>query len=356
MEEKIRNFLKRIFPAIVIAVVGIILTGGSSIDLTGMLFSGFWAGDVTITLLGLLIASVPVHFGWAVLIRETARRTDRGWYCILLLVLAFAILDTAVLSQSWFSREESGSGVQSLLAVVLRSSYRGLSLWSILPSIVTQMFEFSVSIALAEALFPARRGPWFSKRELCTLGAFVTISFTAIIALELKREIDLDHVLVISWLQSATATIVMIATIVAAFRTPTLNVCPAYRKPLSPVLCGVVSFLAVCLYKLLFAFLWQIHWSIAGRLICTGFEVSLMIGMVGFVLRESAQREWNEMHRLSLAAGASLAYSLAGFLYRPHGVSLAIHLSANLIFALATVALIVLARRRTAEFLRSEVV
>jgi hypothetical protein len=55
-----------------------------------------------------VIALLPLYGGGALLIREIARRTGRGWPAMLLLALAYALLEEAFLTQSLFNPDYVG--------------------------------------------------------------------------------------------------------------------------------------------------------------------------------------------------------------------------------------------------------
>src|SRR4030095_8513063 len=63
----------------------------------------FLLADFTVRDLGILIVLVPLYGCGALLIREGARRAHRGWPTIVLLALAYALLEEAFLTQSLFN-------------------------------------------------------------------------------------------------------------------------------------------------------------------------------------------------------------------------------------------------------------
>src|SRR5262245_33344813 len=63
----------------------------------------FLLGDFSIRQIGLVVALLPLYGGGALLIREVARRAGRGWPTIVLLGIAYAVLEEAFLTQSLFN-------------------------------------------------------------------------------------------------------------------------------------------------------------------------------------------------------------------------------------------------------------
>ena len=75
------------------------------------LIAEFLLGNLPITMLGSLVVLAPLYGGGALLIREVARRTGRGWASIVVLALAYGI-------QSQLSGLESAPTGFRLLASV----------------------------------------------------------------------------------------------------------------------------------------------------------------------------------------------------------------------------------------------
>ena len=102
-----------------------------------------------------------LYGGGALLIREVARRTGRGWPAIVVLALAYGLLEEGLLTQMLFSPTYHGwdiprdahlppIGVDGYLAVSVLAMH---AVWSI-----------GVPIALVEALVPGRAtAPWLGR-------------------------------------------------------------------------------------------------------------------------------------------------------------------------------------------------
>ena len=78
------------------------------------LVAEFLLGDLPITMLGSLIVLAPAYGGGALLIREVVRRAGRGWASILVLALAYAILEEAFLTQTLFNPDYLGLNLHLL--------------------------------------------------------------------------------------------------------------------------------------------------------------------------------------------------------------------------------------------------
>jgi hypothetical protein len=73
------------------------------------LVAEFFLGDFPVVLLFLIIVFAPMYGGGALLIRELARRTGRGWPTMVLLALAFGVLQEGLLTESLFNKDYARS-------------------------------------------------------------------------------------------------------------------------------------------------------------------------------------------------------------------------------------------------------
>ena len=62
--------------------------------------SEFLLGDLPITMLPALIVLAPMYGGGALVIREIVRRSRRGWPTLMVLALAYAVLEEAFTTQT----------------------------------------------------------------------------------------------------------------------------------------------------------------------------------------------------------------------------------------------------------------
>jgi len=89
----------------------------------------------------------------AVLIREIARRTGRGWPTILLLGLGFALVEEGLLTQSLFNPHYLGLDLLSYGQV----GWLGIGLpWTVFVLTLHVVWSIATPIALVESLWPGR--------------------------------------------------------------------------------------------------------------------------------------------------------------------------------------------------------
>src|SRR4051794_2527119 len=84
------NLFSRIAPALVLFFLS-------------PLIAEFLLGDLTLQQLPALVALAPFYGGGAILIRETLRRSGRGWPAFLLLALAYGLIEEGIADQSLFN-------------------------------------------------------------------------------------------------------------------------------------------------------------------------------------------------------------------------------------------------------------
>ena len=72
--------------------------------LVAPLVAEYLLGDLPLKLLTALIVLAPAYGCGAVLIRETARRTGRGWPTMLMLGAAYTLIGEGLVSQSLFNQ------------------------------------------------------------------------------------------------------------------------------------------------------------------------------------------------------------------------------------------------------------
>jgi hypothetical protein len=127
-----------------------------SLFLLAPLAAEFLLGNLPITALFSLVLLAPLYGGGALLIREVARRTGRGWPTILLLGLAYGILEEGVTTQSLFNPDYAG---QRLLD---HGFVPGLGIavpWTLFVLTLHTVWSIATPIALVETIV-RRPGPW----------------------------------------------------------------------------------------------------------------------------------------------------------------------------------------------------
>jgi hypothetical protein len=136
-----------------------------SLFLVAPLVAEYLLGDLPLKLLSALIVLAPAYGGGALLIRETARRTGRGWPTMLMLGAAYTLIGEGLVSQSLFNPDYMQKHWHLLYPAYLPALGIG-GWWTLLMFNLHTFWSMGVSIALVEALFPAdAEAPWLGRRS-----------------------------------------------------------------------------------------------------------------------------------------------------------------------------------------------
>lgn len=168
----------------------------------------------------------------AVLIRDVARRSGRGWPTILLLGLAFGLIEEGLLTQSLFNPHYLGLDLLSY--GYLGALGIGLP-WTIFVLTLHVVWSIATPIALVEGIWPGRE-PWFGR-----IGLGVVVGLTLLGALAIVG---------VSWFSSngflaapaqlITAAVLAVVAVVVAFRLPRIAAARPVRAALPSAAIGLV--------------------------------------------------------------------------------------------------------------------
>ena len=286
----------------------------------------FLLGDFPATWLPLLIILAPMYGGGALLIRELTRRTGRGWPTILLLGVAYAIIEEAFTTQSLFNPHYLG---MHLLAHAWIPALGTGAWWTLFMLNVHPFWSIGVSIALVEGLYPSRtRTPWLGKVGVSVAAALFAVGIIYSTSYSLRH--DPFRASLAQFLVSALLVVVFAA---AAFLIPP----PAPSRNPSPVpspwLTGGATFLLGAA-----VFLSPILWDWGAVVLILGVDVVFLVGLGLF----SQCSGWTPLHTLSVGAGGALLYGAHAFMQGPvvpcsKSIAIASHVL-FMILALAVVA------------------
>jgi hypothetical protein len=297
------------------------------------LVAEFLLGDFPVTYLGLLFALAPLYGGAALLIREVARRARRGWPTMLLLGLAFGVLEEGLLTQSLFNPGYVNAhlldeGFVAALGIAIP--------WTIFVLSLHTVWSIATPVALVEEATGGRREqPWtrtpglIAASVLFLVGCLSTFRFTYA-----------DEHFMASPLQLAVTALVVVALVVAAFVVPRRSTEPAVVGGAVPapwtilvmaLAAGAVFMLADKVFT----------WPVA---VATVLVAAIVV--VGAVRRWAGRSGWSAWHRLALAAGALFTYSWRAFTAGSVvAASPAVELVSHVIYAVAAVCIVAVVAR-----------
>ena len=283
--------------------------------LTAEYLIGYSSETFTEMLVGLLLLA-PTYGGAAIIIRESARRTGRGWPTIILLSLAFGIFMAGLIDHSLF---DPSFQITELWHDMPNPTYipaLGISYLDALYFVLGHViWSISAPIAIIETFVPrSRTVPWLGNLGLAIISLLYILASSI-----LCWGIAIDDQFFPSALQMAGTAIVVMALIALAFSVR-LEERPfaAIRLP-KPWVVGTAAFMLLSLPNIIetgcemlgIPSMFMIDWP--------GFIINILtVGLLAALTwRWSQSRDWSASHTLSLAGGALLTRVWIAFLLVP---------------------------------------
>jgi len=309
-----------------------------SLILVAPLVAEFLLGDLPIKLLPALIFLAPMYGGGALLIRESVRRTGRGWPSMLLLGMAYAIFEEAFTTQSLFNPNYLRLNLGLLTPAFIPAL--GISAWwTLWMFMVHAIWSISTPIALVEACVPNRATtPWLGRKGLAVVAIVFLLGAAAGTAIGYRQ----DHFRA-SIPQFIGAAVVVLSFSVLAFLIP---IRPQQQPQISAPSPWFVSPLLVAASALAFgsaALFVPMRWGWGAVAALLALDLAMLL----LVIPWSRLAFWTLKHQLALGAGAALAYGWHAFVQVPAvGKPDASFRIGNAIFLAAAIALILFAATR----------
>jgi hypothetical protein len=304
----------------------------------------FLLGNVSIAELPALPILALLYGSGALLIRELARGTGRGWPTMMGLGLAYGLLECGLIDQTLFNPPVlvgAPSGLPGTYVPAL-----GLSANDALAFVVGHaVWSIGAPIAIVEALVPGRSGT----RWLGGIGVSVTGVLYLLGAALIFRDLQEREHFVAPATRLVGSAAVAVGLIGIAVAVGKRRSRPVIERPApSPLLVGVLAFVASGLFV-----------ARSESWLGVAFGLLMAVAMGSLVVRWSQHEGWGAAHRLALAGGALLTYAWLGFLLTSLlGRKGTIHLVGNIVFASCAVALLTVAvwtvRRARAAALGSQ--
>jgi hypothetical protein len=268
------------------------------------LVAEYLLGSLSMAQIAYLPLMMLFYGAGAVFVRELARRTHRGWLTILLLALAYGILEEGIACQSFFNPHYRG---QHLLDYGFVPPLGIAAPWTLYVLGLHIVWSIAAPVALVEGLFSRNRTePWLGKIGLGVIAAIFAVG-TAMVTF---GTIQQEH-FVATPIQFGGATLAILVSIGLAFLVPAALPKKQGTAP-SPWIGGIVAFLAGSAFHLLYSQGGTVHhwpWQFVA-----GGMLALAIGVLLFGLAAARRSGWSDMHRFAMAAGALLVYCWLGFL------------------------------------------
>jgi hypothetical protein len=300
------------------------------------LVAEFLLGDLPLKLLPVLIMLAPMYGGGAVLIRETVRRTGRGWPSILLLGAAYGLIEEAYATQSLFNPDYLKMHAHWLAVGYIPALGIG-SWWTLLTLNVHAFWSMGVSIALVEALVPeAAESPWLGRVGDTIVAVVFVLGVAANAEFQMKKDpFRASHA------QFLSIAAVCLVLIVAAFLLPLRGARTKTGFVPNPWLTGVLALFLGLVVNLTSPHLgWEAVWIMLSL-------DAIFLSLVGLF---SQRTGWRPVHTFSLGAGGAIAYGLHAFIQPPlvPGSVLMARIG-NAIFLAAAIAVIVVGAKQSSR-------
>lgn len=290
-------------------------------------------GEVGTQLAGLLVLG-PLYGGAALLIREVAVRTGRGWRGILLLAAAFGTLMPGLIDLSLWTERSADVPYWADMRQATLVEPLGLAVYPLVTWVLGHvLFSIGAPLAMLDALAPRHRGrPLLGRPGVAVVAALFVVA-AALIHHDLRSPETLPTAAQAAGVVVAVTVLIVLA--LSAWGRPSVRQERwAWWTP-GRALVGALA--AAATFDLL-------PWSWWG----SGALVAVLAVAATTVVRASSGRSWDLRHVTALAVGALVARCLIGFLTpTPPEVDLAAKLTQNAVLLSLTVAVGRLAWRRS---------
>ncbi|WP_211191631.1 hypothetical protein [Actinoplanes sp. TBRC 11911] len=296
----------------------------------------FLLGDLPVVMLPVLLAFAPMYGGGALLIREVARRSGRGWPMMLTLALAFAVLEEGLLTQSLFNPNYAG---EHLLQYAYIPALGIGGLWTPYVLGIHVLWSMATPIALVEESSGFRRElPWLGRRGLWVTGGLFVVGWVVFFAISYQMS---DGFLASPAQLISAASITMILVVVA-FALPRRS----NQAALGDVPRPWVVFLAAAIAGALFIGMTFLpHYS---GLFAGPVAVAVLAVLVS---RWAKRMSWGHWHRYALAVAGLFTYAWHAFMM--NGVTISeriVEMVSHVVFAVAAAVLAWRAYRRVRAY------
>lgn len=259
-----------------------------------MSWGGYPLTDIPVILLFL----GPMYGGAAVLIREVARRTGRGWPSIVLLAAAFGVLQAGLVDQSLFNPGYDRYDFQHPVHV----DGIDISLYYLLAFVAGHVVASIVApIAVAECWSRRADEPWLTRRTLRLVAGLYVLA-TVVNHVGVKDEVGHGFQASPVQVAAAAATVVLLTTAAMRWRPrPRTD----GRVP-RPWVMTAIGFVAYLLY-------------LPGEGAAAFFVGVAVLGLVVTVVGTwSRSRRWSSDHTVALVAGTVLVGVVVPFWGEPY--------------------------------------
>jgi len=291
------------------------------------LVAEFVLGNIPISTIFALLFLAPLYGGGAVLIREVVRRRGWGYPSVVILALAYGVLEEGVTTQSLFNPNYADLRLLDPGHI----SVLGMGApWTLFVLALHTVWSITIPIVLVESCSRRSREPWLGKIGLWVYGAIFVAGIVANTAFALSSDS-----FVASPAQFAGTGIAIVALVAVAARVGSR---PRRRTAGTVPAAWLVGATGLVLTS---GFM-VVNDAVNNGWLQAGLMAALDVIAVLAVVRWSRRTGWTQLHSLALAGGALLTYVWHAFPEQPvMDASHTTDLVGNVVFGLIAVGLLV---------------
>jgi len=287
-------------------------------------------GNLSIGAIAAMLIVAPLYGGGAIIIREIARRTGRGWPTIVMLALAYGLFEEGISLQTLFNPDYLG------LHLLQQAYVPSLGIggwWTVYVLTLHVIWSISVPIALTEALFAERRTtPWLGNLGLGVAVILFLIGLVVNHALTGKME-----KFSASMLQLGSVAVLIVLVVTMGFWIGRKR---EIRTGFVPKLWQLGAFTFTLGLLHMRGHLLAQNWALVALLIASLSAAAICL------FTWSSRADWTPLHLLSAAAGAAMSYACLAFPQEPSfGAKGTVDLVGNIALGALAIVLLVVAFR-----------
>jgi hypothetical protein len=266
------------------------------------LFGEYLLGNLKFSEIFYVPFIAPLYGGGALLIREVTRRTGRGYATMLVLGVAYALIEEGLVDQLIFNPTYF-TGQEQLMNTVI--PLLGVDAWLTLIVIAMHaVWSICIPIILVEAIFTKRgKAPWLGRIELAVVVAIFILG-----SVWLWNTIYLETDFLASSPQLIGTAVIIFALLITAFAFKHLAITLAQGFVPKPWIAGGVALAASSLYMLT---------ELLPGWMRIGACILIAAVFLTLVFRWSHRSNWSALHTLALAGGGILTYAWLGTFMEP---------------------------------------
>lgn len=260
------------------------------------IFGEYLLGILSFSEIVYVLFLAPMYGGGALLIREITRGAGRGTVTMLILGIAYGLIEEGIIDQMLFNRfylseQDQWDSYIAFLGIDGRLSIYVLAMHAI--------WSICIPIIIVESLFPERDNkPWLSRTGLGIISAIFILGSAYLCYSTAK-----DEKFFASTPQLIGTMIVVILLAFVSFKIGRHTSVPTTTTAPKPLVIGTVSFFASSLFMLTDSLKGWVSFSACVLLATVFFTI---------VYHWSSRIGWSDMHRIAIAGGGILTYAWLG--------------------------------------------